>query len=251
MGLQKIYDGNGGHYTIMRLDDVEFVNPVKFYEDAQITFETETMLGLLQLKFPKTPRYMLHMSALLRAAKAWNEFKKEIDGTAIPGSLLKLFETTKKRAQVNLLKGAQVKSNELLAFIFEAHRRGYTFSQYMAESLPNGTTYPELPKVYEVRDKRVEKIGSTKLSDAQLKQVVDHRKVTVSKFLDNGSEWFCFFITYESIGGKESWENGQPHYHFISDKFGMARERVVDELKSNNYSLNSLPHIALLDRAKP
>lgn len=47
--------------------------------------------------------------------------------------------------------------------------------------------------------------------------------------------------------GKESCKDGQPHYHYISDKFGMPRDKVLAELKSRDYSLGLLPHIDLLD----
>ena len=43
------------------------------------------------------------------------------------------------------------------------------------------------------------------------------------KFIDKEDEWHCLFLTYDSIRGKESWNGGQPHYHYISDKFGIPR----------------------------
>lgn len=83
--------------------------------------------------------------------------------------------------------------------------------------------------------------------NGQLKQVIEQRKVIVSKFLDKGSEWHCLLLTYDSLKGKESWKNGQPHYHYISSKFRIPRDKVVEQLKSSSYNLGSLPHIDLLE----
>jgi len=94
----------------------------------------------------------------------------------------------------------------------------------------------------------VNKVGDTKLTDGQLKQAVEHKSVTISKFFDKGTDWHCLFVTHKSLRGDEkNWKGGQPHYHYISDKFGLSRDKVVSELKSRDYHLNSLPHIDLLD----
>lgn len=92
--------------------------------------------------------------------------------------------------------------------------------------------------------------GETKLTEGQLKNVINHRKVTISKFLDKGDLWHCFFITYNSIGGKDKWQDGQPHYHYISDKWGFNRKDAVERLKSTNYPPTSV-HITLTDYRQP
>lgn len=103
-----------------------------------------------------------------------------------------------------------------------------------------------MPKLVEIKDDKVSKVGNTTLTDGQLKQAVDHRKVVVAKFIDKEDEWHCIFLTYDSIRGKESWKGGQPHYHYISDKFGIPRAEVLNQLKSRIYNLGSLPHIDLV-----
>ena len=85
------------------------------------------------------------------------------------------------------------------------------------------------------------------MTDGELVQAVDHRKRTISKFLDKNGSWHCFFLTFDSRKGKESWKGGQPHYHYISDKFGIPRSKVVKELKSKKYKLGALPHIDHLE----
>ncbi|RYD53439.1 MAG: hypothetical protein EOP52_04715 [Sphingobacteriales bacterium] len=80
-----------------------------------------------------------------------------------------------------------------------------------------------MPLLVEARGNYINKVGDTDLTDGQLRQAIDHRKVIVAKFFDNGDQWHCLFFTYESLGGKESWNDGQPHYHYIYDKFGLSR----------------------------
>ena len=59
-------------------------------------------------------------------------------------------------------------------------------------------------------------------------------------------------IFYKSIrGGEKSWKDGQPHFHCISDKFSISRTDVVKQLQSKKYKLGSLPHIDLVENAKP
>jgi len=54
------------------------------------------------------------------------------------------------------------------------------------------------------------------------------------------------FLTFDSLKGNETWRDGQAHYHYISDKFGIPRQKVVEQLKSGKYRLGTLPHIDLV-----
>lgn len=47
----------------------------------------------------------------------------------------------------------------------------------------------------------------------------------------------------KSIIGKESYKNGQPHLHYISDKWNIKRKNIIEQLNSREYKLPSLPHI--------
>ena len=107
-----------------------------------------------------------------------------------------------------------------------------------------------MPSIVHLTDNKVHKSGETDLTDGQLKQIVEHRKVIISKFIDKGELWHCFFLTFESLKGKEKWKDGKPHYHYISSAFGLTREQVIGELKKKNYKLNNLPHIEMIDYRK-
>lgn len=57
-----------------------------------------------------------------------------------------------------------------------------------------------------------------------------------------------FFLSpSKAYVGEESWKDGQPYYHFISDKFGIDQATVVQQLKNPDYKLGNLPHIDPID----
>ena len=121
---------------------------------------------------------------------------------------------------------------------------GYTYSCYRAKHNHKGLEEAQLPElIYVEENGNVTSIGETKLSKGQLKQAIEHRKITVSKFLDSGESWHCFFLTFKSLSGKESFKDGQPHLHYISDKWNIPRKEVVEQLTNKKYNLPSLPHI--------
>lgn len=96
-------------------------------------------------------------------------------------------------------------------------------------------------------DGEIQKFGKTELTDGQLKQALEQRSVKIAKILEKDGEWHCFFITYNSIRGKENWRNSKPHFHYISNYFGISKKAVVEQIKSKKYKLGNLPHIALDD----
>ena len=183
-----------------------------------------------------------------KVKEEWDEKYKEIKKTKVPDNLKNLFSANKKKDQVKLLKGLTITSDILIAFLFYAwEEQGYSFSQYKGEHQRKGLNKKELPTVVYVEDDKVERIGESDLSDGQLKQAIQQRTVVVAKFLDKGEEWHCLFATYNSFKGEENWQNGQPHFHYISNKFGIPREKVVESLKSRYYKLGSLPHVNISD----
>ena len=182
-----------------------------------------------------------------KAIKSWMNELDEINSVKIPENLILLLTSSSKKEQIKLLKDITITPDQLIAFILKAGRDfGYSLSQYSSEHMHNRLNKDDMPKLVHLKDDNVYKVGKTSLTDGQLKQAIEHRKVTVSKFLDNNKNWHCLFLTFDSIRGKEAWKSGQPHYHYISDKFGIPREEVVMQLKSKKYKLGNLPHIDLL-----
>lgn len=254
MKSQTIYDPEaGGFYNIFSQDDFEFVDPIKHYRNltietsAQINFQMISMQKSIPLRTSEDISIALKVS-YKEAEKDWTERYEKLSAIEVPSELFELLSVQKKKKQISLLKKIQFAPDLLIAFIFRAYTDfRFTLSQYIGEHYPKGTEQSQLPKLAEIVDGKVKMIGDTSLSEGQVKHAINFRNRTIAKFLDRNDNWHCFFTNYKSLKGKESWKEGQPHYHYISDKFGISRDKVIKELKSRNYKLGSLPHIDLLD----
>ena len=249
MKTHRIYDPEtGGFYTTQFDSDFEFVNPIDYYKNSAIKLAVTMQRDMLALQKIPFPPELVERLILKKSIEMWEERFKEIMSTTVPINLMAVLTCKTKKEQVALLKGVQINPDQLLAFLFKAWTdRAFKFSQYSGEHHPKGTDKKDLPTIINLERGQVKKIGKTKLTDGQLKQAVQQRKVVIAKFLDNDDSWHCLFTTFNSLKGGETWKGGQPHYHYISDKFGFTRDQVIAELKSRDYKLGSLPHIDLLD----
>ena len=181
-----------------------------------------------------------------RASKKYEKWYKSIRSTDIPQNFIKLLSAESKNEQEKLLKRQTLTVEQLMAFIFIAYEDyGFTLSEYVGKNHRKGINESDLPTLIHVNDdKSIKKVGETTMTDGQLKNVIESRKVVVSKFLDKDDEWHCFFLTFNSIAGRENWKGGQAHFHYISDKYLISREDAVKQLKSKRYPKTSV-HIAL------
>src|ERR1700741_1432014 len=249
MATHIIPDDNGKSFTIASIGgDVEYVDPIKYFSERCIEPRAAVFLKTLEIKMPDGDMDSMMKVALKNATEMWDGHYKEIMETQVPDALFALLKSTSKGEQVKLLKGLQFTPESLTAFIFKAYQEhGWTYSQYHCQQYPKGTAKESLPRLATLDREtgKVTKTGETSLTDGQIKQVIEQRKVVSVKFIDKGSEWHCFFITYRSIGGEESWKDGQPHFHYISDKFGIPRDEAVKQFKGDKYPSTSV-HIELL-----
>lgn len=239
-------DGNG-IYSIFKSTDFEYVNPKEYYADRFIFTNKSIMKDAFLLKNPDIPSEIIEKFIHYETIKKWLSKHEEIKGTIVPQFLLTLLTAKNKKEQISLLKNSKFSPEQLIAFIFKSWEDyGFSYSQYTSEKQHKGLDITKMPILAELKDGKVIKVGKTSLSEGQLKQAINHRKVVVAKFFDKKNSWHCFFLTFDSLKGNESWKGGQAHYHYISDKFGIPREEVVKQLKSCNYNLGSLPHIDLI-----
>ncbi|MGN7824884.1 hypothetical protein ACTJJB_32470 [Chitinophaga sp. 22536] len=222
--------------------DVEFINPVDYYSGWQ---KKKTIALYKALLFHKNPLLAKDISEAFyekHAEENWKEIHEKILKTDIPPTLLQVLGSKSKKEQEQLMKKTEFDAFQLCAFLFAAHdQHGYTFSNYVTEQLPKNVDPDELPLFIHVKeDGTVEKAGETTMSEGQLRAVVNFRRVVVAKFLDKGNEWHCFFVVYRSLRGEESWRGGQPHFHYISDKWGQSRDEVVAMFKGDRYPTTSV-----------
>lgn len=250
--IKKIKDDKGGHYTIIDSSDkIEFVNPIEYYSNIFINMDLSVSKDIIDSANLPFPQEDIDKYLVKQAFINWIQKYSDTVQTEIPPNFISLLSTEKKKEQIKLLKEQSITSNQLLALIFKAWSEyGYAFSQYKVEYQHRGIQSGDLPAVVEVKDGYVNKVGSTKMTDGELKHAVKYRKAIISKFLDKGNEWHCFFITMKSLRGEENWKEGQVHYHYISDKFGHSRSKVIKELTNGNYKLGKTPHIELSEYQK-
>ncbi len=251
MEIDKINDDSGkGFTTVFRDNDVELTDPIEHYMNHSINVSVTMEKNLIAQQDPSLIGTVDDSFFIKRGIKAWEQRYKEIEKTIVPPNFILLLESKSKKEQIKLLRGENLTSGQLIAYIFRAFKEyGFLFSQYRSEHYHKGLDKDDLPKLVEVNGDEVRTVGETSLTDGQLKQAVNYRKVIIAKFLDKGDEWHCFFVTYNSIGGKETWKGGQPHFHYISDKWGISREEAVKKFKSNRYPTTNV-HIGLLGYGK-
>lgn len=225
-------------------DDFENVNPQRYYYDA--FFVQRMMLLVPEEASGRAKPTEKGKEILIETAKKSRESINAFRKIELPKNLVGLLGSNKKSIQQKLLKGLVLTPDTLMGFILLAGDQGYTLSQYSSEFQTVAVDASKLPKAYRIKkDGSVEKFGNTELTDGQLKQALEQRSVKVAKIIERDEEWHCFFLTYNSIGGRENWKNGQPHFHYISNLFGITKEDLIQQIKSKEYKLGNLPHVAL------
>lgn len=242
----------GEKLVIFEDGDFEYEKPVKHYGDTFIV-KSMVLRGVPDDELDGTTKPSDRSKQIfIDAAMQWQDMLRNFRSVEIPEPLIKLLDTTKKSEQEALLKGIILTPDLLMGFLMIAENNQYTLSQYTSEFSQKGLDTSKMPLAYEVKDDgSVKTFGETELSDGQLKQAIEHRKKNVAKFLDRGDVWHCFFVTYKSLNGGETWlGQKQPHYHYISNAFGIGRKDVVNQIKSEKYKLGNLPHIKLEEYGK-
>ncbi len=239
----------GERLTSFGGEDFENVNPAQHFYDA--CFVTSMMMLEPDETTGRKEPTKKGAETLMKVAKKCRDFIDKFREVQIPAELTHLLDTKKKKEQTKLFNGLRMNPNILMAFLLMAGDKGYTLSQYESEHQTKAVDSTKMPLAYrQKKDGTIEKFGKTELTDGQLKQALEQRSVKVAKILEKGDEWHCFFLTFNSIGGKENWRNGQPHFHYISNLFEIEKKDLIEQIKSKNYKLGNLPHIALDDYGK-
>lgn len=251
MKLREIINKNTGDVlSIVEDEDFEYVNPIKHYGDSFIV--NQLILNGIPKKelFGKRPVSKKSKEIFIQISLRWKNMLLDFKKVDVHQNLIDLLLQTKKREQKKLLKEIVLTPKVFMAFLIRAFEDyGYTLSQYSAKFDQKGADLAKMPLAHNKDDNsKLVKFGKTDLSDGQLRQAIDHRKVRIAKFLDNGDKWHCFLITFRSLRGEETWlGEKQPHYHYISSSFGIERNSVIEQIKSEKYQLSKLPHIKLKD----
>ncbi len=235
-------------------NEFEFANPFEIF--FKIRLQANLMIGkeILSREYQSLSHYDIEKLIYLETIDESNKENQKLLETEIPQGLLRILDLNTKDEQIDSLKGIALTFDEMQAFTLKAYKDyGYSYSLYSSEHHHKGLDKDRIPKAA-FKDKTGQIVSSndTNMTSGEIKQMIEHRKMTVSKFFDKGDKWHCFFLTYKSIGGKElSYKYGQPHMHYISNAFGMTRDRVLNELRSIKYKLNAAPHIDYYTHRNP
>lgn len=243
-----------GKYVVYEVEDCEYVNPKEFYREVFIKKGIATYWEIspdLKKEFVKNNLKLsneeLTKLFIKRATSDWEEFYSEKASTVINPNYLALLRTNKKAEQQKLLKGQNLSTYELFALLIYAYNEhGLKFSQYTFKHAQKGIDPNDLTDFTHLKNNgTVVTSRETKLSESQLKQAIEHRVVMIAKFIGDEKNWHCFFTNYKSLKGREkAYKNGQPHFHYISDKWGLTREKVIEQLSQRKYKLpSSMPHL--------
>lgn len=243
-----IPDDNGTGYTRGIIGgDIEKVDPIEYYKERFIRSNVSSQMDILYGIDPFMAQFVPIRSMKDRALKSWEERYAKLIETKVPDNFFAVLESTSKEQQVELLKDTSFTPEQLEAYLYEASKqKGVTFSSYTAELLPEGIDPSRLPQLIYAEGSTVRTTGKTDMTKEELEGIVKERRVMVAKILDIGDSWHCFFTIYKALRGEEPWHEGQPHLHYISDKWGIPREEAIAQLKSRKYPKTKV-HIALLD----
>jgi hypothetical protein len=248
METQKIWDDDNKEFTrVFSIEKVEKVNPIDYYKDAELRKRAIVLRDLLYMSDPILAVSLDDSFFIKQAAATLEGFFEKFEKVVVPENFLKLLETERKRDQEQLLKNQSITTDQLTALIFKSYKDfGYLYSKYLYENLSKGTDREKLPKSILIDDDgTVKKVGETELTDGQLKNVINHRKVIVAHFFEKENVWHCLFLTYNSLKGTENWKGGQAHFHYISSFFGITKEEFLQSMESGDYRSTSI-HIELL-----
>ncbi|KAA6345769.1 hypothetical protein EZS27_006705 [termite gut metagenome] len=244
-----IYEENGGGFIRAFIDDkVEKVNPVEYYQNYFVESKATFIRDLLYVKDPLLTSFLDEQFFIQKAKELMGDFFKRYEDEKIHDNYIKLLETSKKKEQISLLKGMTLTPDQLMKIIFTSYsEHKYLYSKYNIEILAPNIAGKKPPKIAHLKeDGTIHKIGETDMTDGEIKNMIESRKVIVSHFLEREAEWHCFFTTYNGLGGKENYKDGQAHFHYISSSFGISKDDFIESMRSGNYKSTSV-HIDLFD----
>lgn len=128
-----------------------------------------------------------------------------------------------KHQQKKLWEGVVLSATDIWWFNWLAQEIGYLLDVFHIEIIPRVFQEKKLPMCFtQENDGRFRKIGTTDLSEGEMRGILEQRKVLQMRVYHRESIWHCFYFTHRGLAGKEPGTYGSvPHYHYISDKFGI------------------------------
>lgn len=248
MNVEKIPDNDGKGFTLaVSHEDIENVDAMTYFREADVSKNMVIYREMLNKHDAEQTAALSDDFFRKKALGSWEERLPLLTGANVPQNFISLLDSKSKGEQEKLMKGQSLSVMGLGSLLCRACTdSGYTMSKYRAEILAKGTDAATLPKLIHVKEDEVIVVGETDLKEGQLRNVVRHRKVIIAHFLDRGAEWHCFVHTEKSASGEENSMGGEPHIHYLSDKWGISRADVLQRIKDGNYPTTKV-HIELTE----
>lgn len=249
MTITKMQDEDGKGFSILvDPEDVQNVDPLTYFREINVSKNMVMYREMLRLKDPIKTAALSNEFFHRHAMERWEGLFVQIMTAKIPENFISTLGSASKGEQEKFLKNQSITSMGLGAFLIKAGAdHGYTMSKFRTEHLAKNVDETKLPKLIHIQnDGSVKTVGYSPLTEGQLRNVITQRKVIVAHFLHKGNEWHCFFQTEKSMKGEEKWKEGQPHIHYLSDKWGVTLEDTIQRIKDGHYPSTSV-HIALTD----
>lgn len=232
---------SAGIFTAYSDDNWHKVDPVYMLGATQQAIMVNEMNGLLKIKgIPLNETLSLHIKD--KAREMWQRTYQQAAQIVLADEWKSILDGASKKEQIKLLTHVELTPDSFFSLIIHAWEDyGYSYSRYHFEHRPidlKTKAYPFF--IYKKTQDEILIGGHTDLSESQLKLAVDEKRVNVGHFFDRGDEWFCLFLTYKGIFGKEAPHEGVPHMHFTSGRWGIDREGTFNMLKLYRYSIPSI-----------
>jgi hypothetical protein len=168
----------------------------------------------------------------------------EAGAIEIPDPLRKILFLKKKDRQQSCINQLRLTTSLVMAFIYDVCKtHDFAYSMYSGRVLPQGLKWEDMPQMaYLEEDGTVSVFGKTPLTTGQLKAAIEQQKTVIAKFIDKGPNWHCFVYTMKGVTGKEIGQG--PHIHYLSNAWGIKRDKVVSDIKAGKYPYtgNHIPY---------
>lgn len=133
-----------------------------------------------------------------------------------------------KKQQERLWKGVILQPSDFLWFNWLAQEIGYLLDIYHIQLIPKVFDNKKKPMFFtHETDGSINRIGETDMSDGEMRGILEQRKVLQARVYHKGNIWHCFYFTFRGLAGAEPGVfGGVPHYHYLSDKYGISRDNL-------------------------
>lgn len=141
-----------------------------------------------------------------------------------------------KKQQKMLWQEFELRTRDLLWFNWLAQKAGYLLDIRVVETYPKVFDAKQMPIIFrKTEDGNIDKIGETDMSEGEMRALLQQRKVQNVRIYHKGEVWHCFYGTMKGLNGQEQGAVGShPHYHYISDKWGIKLEDLLQRIQAND-----------------